>query len=76
MLKKDSIKSFFDERYSSPPRKIYLTKKLKYIHINEIWSTDLADKINYKISNKKGFRYIFVINEKVSKYVWTIPFKK
>ena len=31
--------------------------------------------IDYKISNNKGFMYIFVIIENYSKYLWAIPFK-
>ena len=36
---------------------------------------DLADMIEYKISNKKGFRYKFVILDKFSKCLWAIPLK-
>ena len=31
--------------------------------------------IEYKISNNKGLRYIFVIIDKYSKYLWAIPLK-
>ena len=31
--------------------------------------------INYKISNNKGYRYIFVITDIFSKYLWAIPLK-
>ena len=31
--------------------------------------------IDYKISNNKGFRYMFVIIDKFSKYLWAIPLK-
>ena len=31
--------------------------------------------IDYKTSNNKGFRYIFVIIENYSKYLWAIPLK-
>ena len=43
--------------------------------MDEIWSSDLADMIDYKISNNKGFRYIFVIIDNFSKYLWCIPLK-
>ena len=75
MIRKDLIKIFINEIYSSPPRKIYPTNKIKYNHIDEIWSIDLADMIDYKISNKKGFRYIFIIIDNYSKYLWAIPLK-
>ena len=31
--------------------------------------------IDYKISNNKGFRYIFIICDKFSKNLWAIPLK-
>ena len=39
----------------------YPTIKIIYNQIDEIWSVDLADIIDYKISNNKGLRCIFVI---------------
>ena len=60
MSKKDLTRMFIDEIYFKPPKKNYLTSKVVYNHIDEIWIIDLADMIDYKISNK-GFRYIFVL---------------
>ena len=60
-MKKDLTKIFLEEIYSKPPKKNYETNKVLYNHIDEIGSTDLADMIDYKISNNKGYRYIFVI---------------
>ena len=31
--------------------------------------------VDYKISNNKGLRYMFIINVIFSKYIWTIPLK-
>ena len=75
MVKRDLTKIFIDEIYSTPAKKNYETNKLIYNHIDEIWSIDLADFSDYKISNNKGFRYIFVIIDKYSKYLWAIPLK-
>ena len=75
MVKRDLIKIFIDEIYSKPPKKNYPTNKIVYNHIDEIWSIDLADMIDYKISNNKGFRYIFIIVDNFSKYLWAIPLK-
>ena len=75
MMKKDLTKIFIDEIYSKPPKKNYETNKIIYNHIDEIWSIDLADMIDYKISNNKGFRYIFIIIDNFSKYLWAIPLK-
>ena len=75
MINKDLIKIFVDEIYSKPPRKNYPTNKIVYNSINEIWSIDLADFSDYKTSNNKGYRYIFIIIDNFSKYLWTTPLK-
>ena len=75
MSTKNDIKIFIDEIYSSRPRKNYPTNKIVYNHIDELWSIDLADMIDNKISNDKGFRYIFIIIDNFSKYLWAIPLK-
>ena len=75
MINKDSLKFFVDEIYSKPPMRNYPTNKIVYYHIDDIWSIDLADMIGYKISTNKGVRYIFVIIDKFSKYLWAIPLK-
>ena len=74
-MKRDLIKIFIDEIYSKAPKKNYPTNKIIYNHIDEIWSIDLADMIDYKISNNKGYRYIFIIIDNFSKYLWAIPLK-
>ena len=75
MINKDLTKTFIDEIYSKAPKKNYPTNKIIYNHIDEIWSVDLADMIDYKISNNKGFRYIFIVIDNFSKYLWAIPLK-
>ena len=74
-MKRDLTKIFIDEIYSKPPRKNYPTNKIVYNHIDEIWSIDLADMIDYKISNNKSYRYIFIVIDNFSKYLWAIPLK-
>ena len=69
MTNKDLIKIFVDEIYSKPPMRNYLTNRIVYKHIDDIWSIDLADMIDYKISNNKGYRYIFEIINNYSKYL-------
>ena len=75
MINKDLIEIFVDEKYSKPPRKNYPTNKIIYNQVDEIWSIDLADFSDYKTSNNKGFRYIFVVIDNYSKYLWAIPLK-
>ena len=74
-MKNDLTKIFFDEICSTPPRKNFPTNKIIYNHIDEIWSIGLADMIDYKISNNKGFRYIFIVIDNFSKYLWALPLK-
>ena len=47
-MKKVKTKNFIDEIYSPPPRRKYPTNKKLSDHIEEIWSKDLADMIDYK----------------------------
>ena len=74
-MKRDITKIFIDEIYSSPPKKNYETNTIIYNHIDETWSIDLADMIDYKISNIKGFRYIFVKIVIYTFYLWAITLK-
>ena len=74
VIKKDLTKIFINGIYSKAPKKNYPTKKIVYNHIDEIWSIDLADMIEYKISNKKKYRYIFIVIDNFSKNLWAIPF--
>ena len=55
--------------------KNYETTKLVYNHIDDIWSIDLVDMVNYKNSNNQGFRYIFLIIDNFSKYLWAKPLR-
>ena len=75
MINKNLIKIFVDEIYSKPPSRNYPTNKIVYNHIDEIWSIDLADFLDYEISNYKGYRYIFIIIDNFGKYLWAIPLR-
>ena len=74
-MKRDLIKISIDEIYSKSPIRNYPTNKTVYNHIDEIWSNDLADKIDYKISINKGIRYIIIIIDNFCKNSWAIPRK-
>ena len=75
MPKKDLSKIFIAEIYSKAPMRNYTTTKIVCNHIDEIWSIDLADMIDDKTSNNKGFRCILIIIDNLSKYLWCIPLK-
>ena len=70
-----NIKIFIDEVYYKAPKKYYPTNKIVVKHIDQIWSIDLLDMSDYSIKNNNGFRYIFVIIDDFSKYLFTIPLK-
>ena len=74
-MKKDLTRIFIDKIYSRPPMKNFSTNKMIYNHIDIIWSINLADMVDYKTSNTKGFRYIFIEIDNFSKYLWAIPLK-
>ena len=76
MNTKDNIKTFIDEIYSSPPKNKYPTNQLVYNHNDEIWSIDLLDTSDYGTSKTKGYRYIPVVIDYFSKYIWCNPLKK
>ena len=61
MVKKDLAKNFIDENYSLPRKKIYPTNNRIYNYIDEIWSNVLVDMIDHKVSNNKGFRYVYIL---------------
>ena len=75
MVKRDLTKIFNDEIYSFSPRKNYPTNKRVYNFVNEIRSTELVDMIDYKTSNNKNYRYIFIVIDNFPKYFWPIPLK-
>ena len=72
-MKKDLTKIFIDEIYSPATRKNFPSNKIIYNHIDEIWSIDLADMIDHKTSNNKGFRYIFIKSDIYSKCLRATP---
>ena len=75
MIKKNLTKIFIDEIYNTPPKKNYSTNKIMIRSIDDTWSSDLLDMIDYGIKNNKGYRYILVVIDNFSKFGWTIPLK-
>ena len=74
-MEKELTKIFIDEIYSKPPKRNYPTNKTIYNHVDEIWSIDLADMVDYKISNNKRFRYIFIIIDNFQNMFGSSPWK-
>ena len=74
-MKKDLTKIFIDEIYDNPPKKIYQSNKTIVKSIDDTWSADLLDLVDYGVKNNRGYRYILVIIDNFSKYGWAIPLK-
>ena len=60
MVKQSQIDIFKNEIYSRPPKKNCSTNKTIVKHIDDTWSMDLLDMVDYGVKNNKGYRYILV----------------
>ena len=74
-MTRNSIKNFFDEFFSKPPKKNYPTNKTDEFYIDDTWSLDILDLEDYSPENNRGHRYVLVIIDNFSKYGWTVPLK-
>ena len=72
-MKKDPTKIFIDEIYDKPAKTIYPTNETIVKSIDDTWSADLLNLIDYGVKNNRGYRYVLVCVDKFSKYGWTIP---
>ena len=71
-----NIKLFINEIYSKAPIKFYATNKTDVYHIDDIWFLDILDMKDYGPKNNRGYRYVLVIIDIFSNFVWTVPIKK
>ena len=69
MKKEDINKIFIDEINDRPPKKIYPTNKVIVKSIDDNWSLDLLDLIDYNVKNNRSYCYILVLCWKLFK-VW------
>ena len=70
-----TIKTFIKEIYGKPPKKNYTTNKTDIYHIDDIWSLDILDLKDYGPENTRGYRFVLVIIDNVSKFGWTVPLR-
>ena len=70
-----SIKIFRNEIYLKPPEKNYATNKTNVYHIDNIWSLDILDLKDYGLENNRGYRYLLVVFDNLSKFGFTNPLK-
>ena len=75
MAKKDKIKVFIDEINTKLPLRKYPTNRTKIKIIDDTWSSDSKDMIDYGPKNNRSHRYILVVIDNFSKFGWTIPLK-
>ena len=75
MVKKNKTKIFINEVFSKPPKKNHPTNKTKIKSIDDTCSSDLLDLNDYGIKNNKGYRYILVVIDNLSKFGGTIILK-
>ena len=70
-----NIKIFINEIYSKSLKNIYAINKTDVYHIDDIWSSDILDLIDYGPENYRGYRYGLVIIDNFSEYGWTALLK-
>ena len=70
-----TIKIFINEIYSKPPKKNYATNKTYVYHSDDNWSLNILDLKDYGPKNNRGYRYVLVVIDNFSNYIWTIPLK-
>ena len=75
MVKRSQDNTFINEIYSRPPKKNYSINKTIVKHIDDTWSLDLLDMVDYGVKNNKGYRYILVGIDNFSKFGWAGPLK-
>ena len=71
-MKKDITKVFIDEIYDKVAKKIYPNKKQS---IDDPWSADLLDLVDYGEKNNREYRCILVVIDNFSRCGWTSPLK-
>ena len=64
-----SIKISIKEIYFKQPKKNYATNKADVHHIDDIWSLDILDFIDYGPENKREYRHVLANIDSFSKFV-------
>ena len=70
-----AIKMFINEIFCKGPKRNNNTNKTDVYHIDDEWSSNILDLKSYGPENKRGYRYVLVVNDNFSKYGWTVPLK-
>lgn len=70
----ENIKETVVNELHKPARKKYQRRRVIIKGLNDLWQADLVEMLPYAKFNK-GFRYILVVINTFSKYVWAKPLK-
>lgn len=70
-----SVKEQVVEELHKPARKHYKRRRVVIKGLNDLFQADLVEMIPYAGLNR-GFRYILVVIDTFSKYVWASPVKR
>ena len=71
----ENIKETVVNELHKPARKNYKRRHVIIKNLNDLWQADLVEMIPYAKFNK-AYRYILVVINTFSKYVWTRPVKR
>ena len=70
-----TFKIFINEIYSKGQRQNYIINKTTVLHTGDICSLDILDLKGYGPEINRKNRYVLVVIDNFSKFVWTIPLK-
>ena len=75
MVKQNLIDMSNEQVYSRRAKKNYVTNKTVVTISDTIWNSDIPDIIDYRITNKGGYRFNWGVIDQYSSYVWGIPLR-
>ena len=67
-MTRKNITVFINEIYSKGPKRKFPTNKTDVYHIDDIWSLDTLDLKDYGPKNNRGYRYVLVVIDNISKF--------
>lgn len=72
---KMNVKEYIIEELHKPARKHFRRRRVILKGLNDLFQADLVEMIPYAKFNR-GYRYILVVINAFSKYVWALPLKR
>ena len=70
----ENSQTLINEIYSKWAKQNYITNKTDVYHVDVIWFLDKLD-LKITILEKRGYRYILVVIDDLSKFGWTVSLK-